>query len=74
MKIKVKKRYFVYLLLILFVIFLVWVFRHSAMADTCSTTLNDCLLASKEKDFFPRMLAGLSCTIKNLGCLIIRMF
>ena len=74
MKIKVKKRYFLYLFLILFVVFLVWMFRHSSMSDSCSTTLNDCLLASKTKDFWPRMLEGLSCAIKNLGCLIIRMF
>lgn len=70
MKFKMKKSYWLYLLIILIVAFLVWIFTRSTMADSCSVQLNACLLKGKVQDFFPRIGSGFVCTMKNIGCLI----
>ncbi len=71
---KMKKKYWIYLILILFIASLVWMFTRSAVADNCSMQLNACLLKAKTQAFFPRMWSGIVCTVNNFGCLIGRLF
>ena len=73
MKFKMKKSYWI-VLIVAVVIFLIWILTRSAFSDTCSMSLNSCLMGNKFKSFFPRMWGGLVCTLKNIGCLIGQLF
>ena len=70
MKLKFKKIYWLYLIILLFIAFLIWIFMRPVLSDSCSVELNACLLNGKIQSFLPRMWSGIVCTIKNLGCLI----
>ena len=72
MKLKIKKRHWLYLILFLLFLFLIWIFNRTVVADGCSVSLNACLMKSKAMDY--PYWEGLVCVWKNLSCLIVSLF